>query len=68
MANQKLVEWVDSEGFTCSKWVDLTAEEQAAHDRRKQIEADVAASTARTNSTIFGYSWEQIQRMQRGGK
>lgn len=68
MAQKKLVEWVDSEGYTCSKWVDLTAEEQAADDRRKQIEADVAASTARTNSTIFGYSWEQIQAMQKGGK
>lgn len=66
MANQKQVEWIDEEGFTCSKWVDLTPEEQAEHDRQAQIARDVAESQARTNSTIFGYSWEQIQAMQQG--
>lgn len=60
--NKTLVSWTDVDGYYCQKWVDVEL------TREQQIEKDVAASIERTNSTIFGYSWEQIQAMQQGKK
>jgi hypothetical protein len=58
MARQKQITWIDEEGYTCSKWVPLTREEEIA--------ADVAESQERQSKLIFGYTWEQIQAKQAG--
>ena len=57
---QKSITWIDEEGYTRSKWVPLSREEEIA--------TDVAESLKRQESLIFGYTWEQIKVMQKGGK
>ncbi len=56
MARQKNITWIDEEGYTRSKWVDLTREEEIA--------ADVAESLKRQETLIFGMTWEQVQAKQ----
>ena len=50
--------WIDADGYTRSKWEEMTREEEKA--------ADVADSLERQKDLIFGYTWEQIQAKQRG--
>ena len=66
MARQKQITWIDEEGYTCSKWVPLTREEEIAATREEEIAADVAESQERQSKLIFGYTWEQIQAKQAG--